>query len=325
MIKRLLLSALIAAVSPAVLLADDKQAAQDLLKAAAQQVSLLEDSNKPFVMDVDFTAKIDQPMQGHLRLRWESKDRWWSKVTMGPFEQIKLQNGDRSYTLTNAGFTPLLVTYLFDLLRVEKDLDKLSAKKYKEHAENVAPVHCVEAQLPGFEQNHFEVCVNESSHIIVSRTSKDRAGLVQVSKFDDWSEFGGKAYPRRLQFDQNGTTLLTANVMDLKESQLDPQLLVAPAGAIERRECPGKKMPSMISHPDPTFIGLKIPSRASDTMSVTVLADGSVGEVHVLESGGKTMDDEVIRSISKAKFKPGMCGSEPVVVDIRIKTDYLRN
>jgi TonB family protein len=324
MIRLMMLFAAVAATCPYGLMAADKkavdmQAAQDLLTAAARQTALLEDSDKPFVMDVDVTAKFDQMRRGHLRLRWEARDHWWSKVTVGPFEQVKLQNGEQSYTLSNTGFTPLQVTDLYVLLSPGKGFDKLVATKDKEHVESGAPVDCVEAK-----KQHEEVCINTSSHALVSRTWKSDSTVLQVRRFDDWSEFGGRSYPRRLQMDRNGMTVIMANVTDVREAALDPNLLTPPAGAIERRECPDKKMPVLIRDPDIGFGTVDMPSSGEDTMSVTVLADGTVGAVHVLESGGKAMDEGVISALKKAKFKPAMCGADAVVADIQWQMGYQR-
>lgn len=130
MIRRLLLFSVVA-VCPAAFAAKDTSAAQALLTGATHQASLLEDSPHPFELDVDFTAVINTPMQGHLKLRWEAKDRWWSRLTVGPFEQIKSRIGEKSYTVRNADFTPRPISDLFKLLRVAGDYGQLVVKKDK--------------------------------------------------------------------------------------------------------------------------------------------------------------------------------------------------
>ncbi len=82
---------------PVVVFAADNAAAQDLLNVAAKQGRLLEDSPAPFVLDVDFTAQLKGPTAGHLRLRWKARDMWWSKVSMGGFEQVKFEVGERTW------------------------------------------------------------------------------------------------------------------------------------------------------------------------------------------------------------------------------------
>src|SRR5258708_40013850 len=148
MIKYILLFATVV-MSPSVLLASDKSAAQDLLDAATGQASLLESSPRPFEMNVDFTAQFDTPIQGHLRLKWEAKDRWWSKVTVGPFEQVKFQDGEKTYTMRNTDFTPTPVRDLMELLHVAKNFDKLVVRKDKQYVDQGVTLDCMQTERRG--------------------------------------------------------------------------------------------------------------------------------------------------------------------------------
>jgi hypothetical protein len=323
MIRRLLFSYLIAVAGPVGLMAADKQAAQDLLKTAAQQASLLDNSSRPFVMDVDFTAKFDGPMQGHLRLRWEAKDRWWSKVTMGPFEQVLFMNGDKSYTLRNLDFTPLQVRDLMSLLHVGKDVDKLVAKKDKQRVEGSLSADCIEAERSDAGSQHEEVCVDAGTHWILTRTLTNPL-YVQTSRYSDFAEFGGHAYPRRLQLDKNGETVITANVMKLEEEALDPNLLVPPVGAIERRACANPTPPKALTQPEADFTSLRLPNGATSIVAATVHIDGSVGGVQLIKSGGQAMDQAWMNAVKKYTFKPAMCGTDPVEYEVTLQTNFRR-
>jgi len=322
MIRHILLLA-VAVLSPAALVAADHGSAQDLLTAATRQASLLEDSQQPFLLDIDFTAKFDVPRQGHLRLRWEARDRWWSKVTIAPFEQIKFQNGERTWTLRNVDFTPTQVDDLFNLIRFTKHDNQLVAKKDKQRVQNGIRMDCVEAEHSESNMEHHEICVDLSTQDIVSDRRKDRADDVVQMQFSDFVDFGGHRFPRRLELAKNGDIILTANVMDLKESSLDPQLLVPPQGAIERRECPNEKPPVWAGPAEADFRAVG-GSRGSTRIKVTVLADGTVGEIHVLKSGGKAMDDAAIAALKKEKYKPAMCGAEPVTADVVVELNFQR-
>jgi hypothetical protein len=208
----------------------------------------LDDSAKPFVMDVDFTATFDQPMQGHLRLQWESKDRWWSKVTWGPFEQVRSLNGDKSYTLQNGDFTPLRVHDLMNLLHVGRNFNYLVAKKHKHRVVNGLTADCIEAARPDSITEH-DICVDVSTNRIVEDTNKNVPEGTETRKYSDYVEFGGRAYPTRLELDKGGTSVITANVMELREEVPDPNLLVPPAGAIVRRACSNPTWPESVSMP----------------------------------------------------------------------------
>jgi TonB family protein len=318
MIRQILLLGLVAATCPFQLIAadkQDKQAAQDLLAAAVKQTSLLEDSSKPFLMDVAFVAQFDGARQGHLQLRWESKDRWWSKVTVGPFEQVVSLNGDKSYTLRNVDFTLLQVRDLMNLLHVERGLKNLTAKKDKQSVENGVKVDCIEVERPGSGSKHDEVCIDAGTSAIVKTTLKGDPEGIETHQYSDFVEFGGRTYPRRLQLDKNGSTVITANVMELKEDPLDPKLLEPPEGATVRRACADPTPPKSVNMPDIFFDGGPPPSGGTTTLQLTVLTSGKVGAVHVIQSGGPDLDQAFIRAVKGARFKPAMCGTEPVELE----------
>ena len=97
-------------------LAGTDPAVQPLLVAAEQQVDLFNHDASPFQLEVDFIAQIQVPTQGHLTYRWEAKDRWWRKVSMGAFEQIDVKNGEKLYTSRNTPFTPVRVRQLLNVV-----------------------------------------------------------------------------------------------------------------------------------------------------------------------------------------------------------------
>ncbi len=50
--------------------------------------------------------------------------------------------------------------------------------------------------------------------------------------------------------------------------------------------------------------------------AVTILADGTVGSIHMIRKSGGIEDDAVMAAIKNARYKPAMCGTDPVVADI---------
>lgn len=321
MIRLLVFFLCILGVCPAAIAAMDKATAQQLLVSAARRAALLEDAPQPFELDVKFTAMINTPRQGHLKLRWEAKDRWWSKVTLEPFEQVKIKNGERSYTLRNTDFTPLRIQDLFELLDVGKHYDRLVVKKDRQRVEDGLTLDCMEVQT---QRDQFlrEICVDSATGSIVSDTQKmprEKDSLLHRAHFSEFAEFEGHRYPRRLELLEDGKPLVTAEVEELKEARpLGAQLTTPPRGAIERRECEDEKPPAEIGQWDLHVDAFFIPKGTRVSVSVTVLADGSVDGIHVLESGGAALDSAVVDSIRGLKFKPAMCGSDPVDADYRM-------
>jgi TonB family protein len=305
------------------LLGSTNPAAQQLLVTAKQQASLFHDPASPFQLDVDFIAQINVPAQGHLTLKWQAKDRWWRRIVMGNFEQIDVRNGDRLFTNRNLNFAPVRIGELVSLLQFAEDAQAVTAKKQKERSENGIMMTCLKVEGANRGKGH-EVCLNSASHDILSDAWQEPPDEKREEQYSDYFDFGEHRYPRKLQLLVNGIKVLTANVANLTSSHFDETLVVAPKGAIERRQCVDMKHAMAVKTPDPRY-----PTSARDnrltgdtTVAMTVLTDGSVTDIRVIGSAARSMDDATLQTLKMWKFKPAMCGAEPVVSDIEVVVSF---
>jgi hypothetical protein len=143
--KPILTIALLFASVP-LLLGSTDPAAQSLLATAKQQASLFHDQAEPLQLDVDFIAQNNIPVRGHMVLKWETKGRWWRKISLADFEQIEVKNGDRLYTTRNMSFTPVRVNEVVSLLQFAEGSQGLTVKKEKKHLENGFEVICLKVE-----------------------------------------------------------------------------------------------------------------------------------------------------------------------------------
>ena len=111
---------------------------------------------------------------------------------------------------------------------------------------------------------------------------------------------------------------------NLTTAALAQTLLVPPRGAIERPECADMKHAVPVKTPDPMY-----PKSASEnrlmgdtTVVMTVLADGSVSNIQLVGSAARSMDNATLETLKGWKFKPAMCGTEPVVSDIHVVVSF---
>jgi TonB family protein len=58
------------------------------------------------------------------------------------------------------------------------------------------------------------------------------------------------------------------------------------------------------------------------TVSLTVEPDGSVSNVQLLGSAGHEMDSVSQQILKTWKFKPAMCETEPVAIDIHVNVTF---
>lgn len=306
------------------LLSATDPAAQQLLIAAKQQASLLHNQASPFQLDVDFVMQINVPTPGRLTLKWKAKDQWWRKIALQGFEEIEIRNGDRLYTSRNMDFTPIRVRELVSLLQFAESSESLLVRKQKQSPENGIQVTCLQVAQESVKAKPHELCVNSASHEILRDTWQEPPDERRREEYSNYADFQGHHYPRKLQLLVNGSAVITANVQGITATTFDDAILAPPKGAIERRQCSGLKHAVPLKTPDPVY-----PRSASQnnlmgdsTVAMTILTDGSVSDVRLIGAATRSMDDATLQTLKAWRFKPAMCGSEPVVSDIEVVVSF---
>lgn len=304
----------------------DNDAAVQMLTGAEQQDNLFRDDRSPVRLEISFVAQQGVPTQGHLSLRWAAKDRWWRKVSLSDFQQIEIRNGEKLYTIRNMSFTPFRVGELISLLQFAPNASPGSfvVKKPKQRIENGKGITCMQVKGDEDRDKPREFCIDSASHDILTVDWKEPPDELRREQFADYFEFDAHRYPRKLELIVNGSKVITAQVDELTIAAIDEGLLIPPKGAIERRQCGGMKHAIPVSTPDPMY-----PKSASqnqiggDTIvAMTVLTDGSVADIQLVGSSARSLDEASLNTLKKWKFKPAMCGAEPVVSDIHVVVSF---
>lgn len=290
---------------------------------AAHQANLFHNDVGPFQLEVDFVIQTTVPTQGHLTLKWDGPDRWWRQIVVGGFRQIEIMNGERRYTSRNAPFTPLRVMEVVHLLQFA-DFSQLQVKKEKHRAQGGIEMTCAEVKIgTGKSGSSREICLN-SSHEIVSDEWKEPPDEQLRERYADYFEFQSLHYPRQIERFVDGSRTVSVHVESLTMAAFDPALLVPPAGVIERRQCANMKFPVPVKTPEPFYPKSASQNRLmGDTaVALTVLADGSVGDIQLIGRSAQSMDEATLKTLKGWKFKPAMCGAEPVVTDINVMVSF---
>lgn len=296
------------------LFAKQNPAAQQVLNSARSQESLFADEAKPFQAEFDFTAQFVPPAQGHLIVKWESKDHWWTKMDLPGFEQITIRNGEWEYTKRNLSYTPNLVSHLFTLLGLGIIPEELTARKEKTHRENGKEILCVEGRPENSKSAVHDICADATTHELLSDELQLGFGGTWREEFSGSIDFDGQEHPQTIDLLINGKRVVLATLSDIVSAPFDQALLAPPEGAIARRKCAGMKPPQPLNaiQTDPGGVGEAGPMSAT----VTILADGSVGDVVLLGKDGPVRSKIVLEQIKGFRFRPAMCGDAPVVSDI---------
>jgi protein TonB len=324
--ERILCAFLVFLFSACAYAANDNQAGEQLLTDAGKLVDIQATDAKPFQLDIDFQAQVNSPQTGHFTLKWAGEDRWWRQISMGPYRQVEVRKGEMVYNSRNNPFTPLRIAELLELVPVfSDDKDFWQVKKIEHRVEGGSASDCV--QLRARHKHTWnakrEVCIDPLTQKVLTDEEKDDTSD-NKKEFADYQSFEGHAYPNDLKLFMNGSAVVKAKVVALKRAAFSDADFVPPPGAIERRKCKDIKVPVAIRTPDPAY-----PKSAAQnnlggdvTVSVTVLPNGSVENVQLLESAGHEMAQVTQEIINTWKFKPAMCGNDPVTYDIRVTMSF---
>jgi TonB family protein len=311
--------------------AADERDAESLVKTIQAVTNLRAADAKPFEMNVSFTAQVKNMEDGHFTLKWAKSNLWSEEVTLGQYHEMDVRKGDTLYVSRNLPFTSLRVTELKELL----EIDPLSARiakfwdvgKVKERTRNGVRLECIEFHLRrGLHSSTSsrELCVDPSSKAPLSEEYKIEDESRRM-EFADYQAFRDHQYPRKLKLLVNTNPVITADVVQLKDASFDDASFVAPPGAIARRQCDqGMTPPVAVSTPDPDYPALASgsPPTGTSILTITILADGTVDNPQVIGSTTPEMDAAAKRAVTKWKFKPAMCGAEPVTADIRVEVNF---
>jgi hypothetical protein len=302
--------------TPSMLSAKDNPAAQQLLNSVRRQELLFQSENEAFQAEFDFTAPSVAPAHGQLIVKWESTDHWWTKVDLPGFEQVTIRNGEWEYTKRNLSYTPIGIRHLFTLLGLGANPEELTARKEKTRKQNGKEILCIEGGPENSRTEVHHVCADATTHELLSDEWQLGFDGRWKEEFSGSVDFDGQKHPRTIDLLINGKRVIFAKLTDIVAAPFDKASLAPPADAIARRKCTGMKPPLPLNaiQAEPGSVGEAGPM----TATVTILADGSVGDVQLVGKNGPVQSKTVLEQIKGLRFRPAMCGDAPVVADVTV-------
>ena len=310
--------------------AQSESGLQQTLVSAFQNFDLSHDQSAPFQLDVDVAVQFAKPLRGHLRLEWEAENRWRREISVGDFKQLEIRNDNWRYTVRNTNFTPARIQQLVELLGLNRINRSWIAPKEKDRTVHGVEERCIEAE-PMIDAGDkktgkfpvHKVCLSALSNDILSDEWHEGEDEVHRKEFDGYVAFASHRYPRKLELLVDGTAVITAEVVGLGAATFSESLFAPPPGAIARRDCDDMKQPVLLNSPE-----LDMPPAARErgggqlAVSMTIGLDGVPSNIQLSGSSGIPLDAATLRILNSYRFKPAMCGTEPVVSDISVELGF---
>jgi len=284
-----------------------------LLAAAREQSDIFNTAPRPFLLEADLTVQLEAPVQGHLTIHWQSKNHWRRELEFGAYKETVVRVGESEYALRNVGFAPLRATQVVYLIEFAKQDARIAARSEKTHIRNGALLTCMGLEATG-SNGHYEMCADSATHEILSYNPWPYGLDGGSAEFSSYVGIEEMQFPKHLELRNGKVPAVTVNVTKLEDQALDANLLTPPPGATERRYCEVMTPPLMIQKPD--IASLRgFSGDVHVRLQVTVLTDGSVGAIQVIGQNSAEAADRVRKLWKDARYKPAMCGTEPVVAD----------
>ena len=173
---------------------------------------------------------------------------------------------------------------------------------------------CLDLQSAGVNR-HYETCANSATQEIANFNPWPYGIEGGSAEFTGYTQIEGMQFPKNLELRIGKVPAVTVSLSMLGEEAPDPNLLSPPPGATERRYCDAMTAPVMIQKPD--IASLRISEDVHVRFEVTVLTDGSVGAIQVLSQNSVDAAQRIRTVWKDARYKPAMCGNEPVVADVQ--------
>ena len=325
--KRLACVIAILSCAASCLYADEDRTENQLLDAALRQAQPFSTASTPYKLESDFTILLAVPLQGHLIIKWQDHGHWWSKVEVAGFVETRIRNGQLKYTLRNQPATPARVNDVYTLLGPGWGISPFDLEKKNTQDNNGREELCLRAHRRQFSNWSEELCIDPTSHDLLSDASSTPQAPSQRRQFGNYVEFNGHRYPHQLDLLVNGTKVVSSTVKSIVSVDFDPALLIPPQGAIERRICTDADIrpPAILKRVEPDYGDQRDHSGVVSRVivSASVLLDGSVTDAYVAERGADFMNGPALEAVKRYKFRPARCGNEPYVSDVLIEMKFV--
>jgi hypothetical protein len=298
----------------------EDQTPSKLLTAAREQSDIFNRAQHPFLLEADLTVQLAVPVQGHLTIHWQSKNHWRRELEFGAYKESVVRVGEWEYTLRNVGFAPLRASQVVELLKFARQNAQIVAKSEKTHKSNGVVLTCIDLESTGT-KGHYEMCADSATHEILSYNPWPYGLDGGRAVFSNYAGIEEMQFPKHLELRMDKGSVVTVNITKLEDQALDANLLTPPPGATERRYCEVMTAPVLIQKPDFARLG-GFCGEVHVRFQVTVLTDGSVGAIQVIGQNSTEAADCIRKLWKDTRYKPAMCGSEPVVADEQVGLDF---
>lgn len=304
---------------------DTETTAAQFLDHARQLSDIRAPNAHAFRLKASFSFINDDldTIEGTYTETWLSATRWRRETSIGSLHHLEIGGlgkywiADDSDTFPEQAARVSTMLQMFPTRAVPLTFDSSLDRESSGHA-----LRCLIAKSAG-----TALCFDKRTGLMVGHVFMEsiRSGLVENScQYAAFQKFGAYWFPREMACFRETHRLLQAEVVELTpEVPADPGLFTPPPGAVELGECSvAPAMPEPVSTPSP-----RLPSSASDRapyvrLAMVVDLQGHPQNLRIERSGGKTFDDQAMRTVRNWRFNPGTCNGQPMAMEMHADVQF---
>lgn len=322
----------------------EKDDASELMQAALKQ-SVRSAGGQAFEMKVK--GKVygypKGPMDIEYESRWSGPDNWFDQMSFSGFVERRLAQGDKLWLQRNAGYEPLRAAQLhrmLDLAALRPASDE-ALKGVEHHGKGDKSTSCAK-MVSAYDS--YKICFDEKGRLareertsIILYPNSDfgtaakihQPPVKKVYEYSDYTDFGGKSYPKKLRVVEDDKPVVEAEVTEMTEKAAIPLGKIEPPKDIEAEAWCDDPSPAYIEHftrflPRSSSMIGGFSTEGRLVISGVIDPNGSFTNQSVTLRSTRGLDDLIELTLRDWKFQPAKCGNKAIpqdaFLDIHVET-----
>jgi TonB family protein len=322
--RRILISLIVLPLLLSAAFASKKDAEATALIEHAKQLSDIRAEGAPaFRMRVSFKIfKQDGSVaEGTYFEAWTSKAQWRKEVAFGDFRRTEVAVGRRSWLLESTAATPEEIESVSGFTEpLTLQPEARQPRRVEDRESDGLIVRCVETG------KEAALCFDKVAGTLTSKGELDHRGGLTVRKacvYSSYQKFGDHLVAKSYECYQDKKTTLEAKIIEFTvEPALDPSLFTALEGARESVNCLESVQLPVLTYGDPPPPPRRSPRDVTVVLSVVVGTDGKPRGLRVVPPQIQEFDRAALDAVKHWRFKPALCGREPIEKTISLEIEF---
>lgn len=266
-------------------------------------------------------------VRGDYGLIWESPRHWAETIHFSNYDRERVRDGDTIWIKSSVDFQPVFVFQLDILLDSRRALTLAPTEKAKrvwKRKDGGIEEQCTEVYGPGSTERNL--CFDARSGTLVRIEYPKEGSVFEISRIEqaDFRELGGKLIPTESHAFRGKQAILGVKIISTEEIGGNPPSLKPAPGARPWPTCENVTPGELKERTVPEYSRMARDRREQGkvTLYAVIDTDGSLRNLHVIETAGADLDASAIEAVRHWRYRPAMCGDTPIPAETAISVIF---